>query len=104
MVSVERLRQENKVYFPSKVPYDSLVLKMISVQSPVFMTQENQERVGPLFKAARRRKIKTQTRAEASSWHTCMGHNWLWQVFILEVSNGSEALTTRKSWVLKYKH
>lgn len=45
MVSVKSLRKENKFYFSSGVLYDSLDLKMTSVQSPVFVTQESQERV-----------------------------------------------------------
>lgn len=45
MVLVKSLRKENKFYSPSGVPYDNLVLKMTSVQSPVSVTQESQERV-----------------------------------------------------------
>lgn len=44
MVLVKSLRKENKSYFPSEVHYDSLVLKMTSAQSPVFVAQESQEK------------------------------------------------------------
>lgn len=45
MVLVKSLWKEKNSYFPSEVPYDGLVLKTTSAQSPVFVAQESQEKV-----------------------------------------------------------
>lgn len=58
MVLFKSLKRKNKFYFPSGIPYDSLVLKIAAFRSPVFVNLR-EPRKGPLLKAARRRKIKT---------------------------------------------
>lgn len=94
LMLMKSLKIRRKSRIPSATLYESHYEDDLNLESSV--CEPERVKKGPIVNVARRKK--------SENWLMCLDHHWLWQIFNCEAFNSSEALTTEKSWVLKYKN